>query len=455
MGEKLNRRDFLKTGSAVATGSLLMEGRPAHVLAAPVDEPARLRSANDQIQIALIGAGVRGQSDTLAALQVPGVKLIAAADCYDGRLTHCHELWGNSIFTTRDYHEILARPEVDAVLIATADHWHKQAAVDAMNAGKDVYLEKPMIHLYSDGPEIIETARQTKRILQVGSQRVSSIIYHKAKQLLQAGALGKITVINAWWDRNINSPVMAFNSSIPPDASPKTIDWERFLGSAPKVPFSAEQFFQWRKWKAYGSGVAGDLFVHLFSGTHLITGSHGPVRAMATGGIRYWNDGRTEPDVLLGLFDYAEGFNLHLRVNFVHGATENEGFVFTGSEGVLQVTGDAVVLTRLARQPAPDYDIDSFAAATQAQFLADFRKKHPPVHPSGPPLAEQEKYVAPPGYSDVFDHFKNFFEAVRTRRPVVEDPVFGFRAAGAALLANVSYEAGKVVSWDPEGMKLL
>jgi predicted dehydrogenase len=450
MIEELNRRDFLKKGSAFASGTFLMGGVPTHVLAADPGEPARPRSANDQIQLALIGAGTRGQPDARVALQVPGVKLVAAADVFDSRLTHCHEVWGSGIFTTRDYGEILSRSDVDAVLIAAPDHWHKQAAVDAMNAGKDVYLEKPMIHAYSDGPEIIETARRTGRILQVGSQRVSSILYKKAQQLVQAGSLGRLTVINAWWDRNINSPVLAFNASISPDASPQTVDWPRFLGTAPKVPFSAERLFQWKKFSEYGSGVAGDLFVHLFSGTHFITGSNGPVRAFATGGIRYWKDGRDEPDVLLGLFDYAaEGFNLHLRVNFVQGAPENEGFFFAGSEGTLQIRGDSVILTRLVRDPDPDYDIASFSEATQKQFMAEFRAKYPVTHPSGDPAAADERYVAPEGYNDVYDHFKNFFEAVRARRPVVEDPLFGYRAAGAALLANLSYQQRRVVQWDP------
>jgi predicted dehydrogenase len=247
---------------------------------------------------------------------------------------------------------------------------------------------------------------------------------------------------------------MCLDSSIPPDASPETIDWPRFLGSAPKVPFNAEHFFQWRKWKAYGSGLAGDLFVHLFSGTHFITNSHGPTRAVALGGLRYWKDGRDQPDVLLGLFEYPEGFNLHLRVNFVQGAAENEGFVFTGSEGTLQISGHAVVVKRSPRPPTPDYNIDTFANATQEKFLAEFQKKYPPVHPSGPPPAQEETYAALPGYSDSYDHFKNFFEAVRSRRPVMEDPVFGFRAAGAALLTNLSYEQGKMIQWDPEAMKL-
>jgi predicted dehydrogenase len=457
MAKHLTRRRFLRT--SVAQGALLAEGWPARKgvvrrLQAATAEPAKTYSAGDQIGLALIGAGGRGQDDTQTALQVPGVRLVAAADCYDGRLTHCKERWGTGVFTTRDYREILARSDVDTVLIATPDHWHKQAAIDAMQAGKDVYLEKPMIHLYTDGPEIIETARRTGRILQVGSQRVSSIVYKQAKQLLESGAIGKINVINAWWDRTPNSPVMAFNSTIAPDASPETIDWRRFVGSAPPEPFNAEHFFQWRKWKVYGSGVAGDLFVHLFSGTHFITGSHGPTRAVALGGIRYWNDGRDEPDVLLGLFDYPEGFDLHLRVNFVNGGPENEGFIFTGSEGTLQIGGGVVTVSRAPRQPIPDYNIDSWANATQQKFLTEFHKKYPATHAGGKPALAQESYAAPPDYDDTYDHFSNFFEAVRTRKPVVEDPVFGFRAAGAALLANLSYERGSVVQWNPEEMKL-
>jgi predicted dehydrogenase len=457
MSNNLTRRRFLRAGvaqSALLAGAMPVRGRAIHWLSEADAAPAKAYPPSDQIGLALIGAGGRGQSDTQNALQVPGVRLVAAADCYDGRLTHCKEQWGAGVFTTRDYREILARSDVDAVLIATADHWHKQAAVDAMQAGKDVYLEKPMIHLYSDGPEIIETARRTGRILQVGSQRVSSIVYKQARQLLESGAIGKIVVVNAWWDRTPNNPVLAFNASLPPDASPQTIDWQRFVGSAPPEPFNVEHFFQWRKWKAYGSGVAGDLFVHLFSGTHFITGSHGPTRAVALGGIRYWNDGRDQPDVLLGLFDYPEGFNLHLRVNFVNGGPENEGFIFTGSEGTLQIGGGAVTVTHAPRQAVPNYDIDSWALATQQKFLAEFHKKYPAAHASGKPDLAQEVYAAPPDYDDTYDHFKTFFGAVRARNVVVEDPTFGFRAAGAALLANLSYERGSVVRWNPEEMKL-
>lgn len=445
MSMTLNRRTFVKVGSMAAAATSL------NVLAEPQQSPAP-KSANDTIQLALIGAGIQGQSDTRNALEVPGVKLVAVADCYDGRLAHCKELWGQDVFTTRDYREILARPDIDAVIIATPDHWHKQAAIDAMKAGKDVYLEKPMIHLYSDGPEIISTARSTNRILQVGSQRVSSVAYAKAKELLASGAIGELNMVSARWDRN--SSIGAWNYSIPLDASPQTCDWPRFLGTAPKIPWNPEHFFQWRKWSAYGSGVAGDLFVHLFSGTHFITGAHGPTRAMATGGIRFWKDGRNAPDVLLALFDYPQGFNLSLRVNFVNGGAESEGFLFTGSEGTMEIAGQTVTVTRVPREKEPGYTVSTFTNEMQSEYLEKYHQKYSTTPPQGSTYTAIEKFSTPKGYSDSVDHFRNFFSSVRTRKQPVEDATFGFRAAGAALLSNLSYDKGSVIKWDPETMKL-
>jgi predicted dehydrogenase len=444
----LDRRNFLKAATLAAAGSnvtLLADPITLESSQAPV-------AANDHIQLALIGAGSQGQGDTRTAITVPGVKLVAVADCYDGRLAHSKEVWGNDIFTTRDYREILARKDVDAVLIATPDHWHKQAAVDAMKAGKDVYCEKPMIHLYSDGPEMIETARATNRILQVGSQRVSSIIYAKAKELLAAGAIGQLNMVTARWDRN--SSIGAWNYSVPLDADTQTCDWPRFLGTAPKIPFNAEHFFQWRKWKAYGSGVAGDLFVHLFSGTHFITGSNGPTRAMATGAIRFWKDGRDAPDVMLGLFDYPEGFNLSLRVNFVNGGEESEGFLFTGSEGTMEIAGTTLTVSRTPREKEPGYSIGTFTNDMQKRFLEQYRAKYPVQDPASAAANTTQKYAAGRGYSDSYDHFHHFFDSVRTRKAPVEDATFGFRAAGAALLSNLSIEQNKIVKWNPETMKL-
>jgi predicted dehydrogenase len=449
---EVNRRTFLKTAGAAATVEALLGSR-THLLAEAQSEPASPVAANDHLQIALIGAGGQGQFDTKTALQVPGVKLVAVADCYDGRLEHSKELWGDDLFTTRDYGQVLERKDIDAVIIGTPDHWHKQVAVDAMKAGKDVYCEKPMIHLYADGPQMIEAASANKRILQVGSQRVSSVVYAKAKELLASGAIGQLNMVTARWDRN--SSIGAWNYTVPLDASTETCDWPKFLGTAPQIPYNAEQFFQWRKWKAYGTGVAGDLFVHLFSGTHFITGAHGPTRAMATGGLRFWKDGRDVPDVMLGLFDYPEGFNLSLRVNFVDGGEESEGLIFTGSEGTMEIAGNSVIVSRTPLEKAPGYMIGTFTDAMQKKILEEYSQKYPRPHPTGAPKLGYEKYVAAKGYSDSYDHFKNFFASVRSRQPVVEDATFGYRAAGAALLSNLSYERGAVVHWDPEAMKLL
>ena len=446
---RFNRRNFLKAAGVTTAGSLAAS--KLYALKVPYGE-GRPIAANDNIHLALVGAGGQGQGDTKTAIEVPGVKLVAVADCYQGRLDHSKELWGKDIFTTKDYREILARKDVDAVLVATPDHWHKQASIDAMQAGKDVYCEKPMIHLYEDGPAMIEAARSTGRILQVGSQRVSSQIYIKAKELLAAGAIGQLNMVTARWDRN--SSIGAWNYTVPDDASTQTCDWPRFLGTAPKIPWNPEHFFQWRKWKAYGSGVAGDLFVHLFSGTHFITGSKGPTRAVASGALRFWKDGRDVPDVMLGIFDYPEGFNLSLRVNFVDGGEESEGLVFAGSEGTMEISSKGVKVDRAPREKGPGQSLESFTEAMQARLESAYKQKYPPEH-TGKVFMGEDKYVPPKGYSDSYDHFHNFFDAVRSRQPVVEDAVFGFRAAGAALLSNLSYERDAVVHWDPEAMKLV
>ena len=310
-----------------------------------------------------------------------------------------------------------------------------------------------MIHLYSDGPEMIETARSTGRIIQIGSQRVSSTVYAKARDLLASGAIGKLNMVTARWDRN--SSMGAWNYTVPIDASTETCDWPRFLGTAPKIPFNPEHFFQWRKWKAYGSGVAGDLFVHLFSGTHFVTGAKGPTRAMATGGLRFWKDGRDAPDVMLALFDYPEGFNLSLRVNFVDGGEESEGFLFTGDEGQMEIAGNSVSVSRAPHETDPGLTVGTYTAAIQEQMQKAHREKYPLQHPTGEPPVAFDKFVAPPGYSDSYDHFHNFFSSVRSRKPVVEDAVFGFRAAGAALLSNLSYEKDAIIHWDPVAMKIV
>jgi hypothetical protein len=158
---------------------------------------------------------------------------------------------------------------------------------------------------------------------------------------------------------------------------------------------------------------------------------------------------------MLGLFDYDLGFNLALRVNFVDGGEESEGLVFTGSEGTLEIGSDFVSVNRVPRETEPGLAIGNYSNAMQKALTEAYEKKYPRKHPEGPAPAGFEKYVAPAGYSDTYDHFKNFFASVRSRKPVVEDGVFGFRAAGAALLANESIAKDKIMHWDPEAMKIV
>jgi predicted dehydrogenase len=432
-----------------------------HFLAAAAASPllaqVRGRSANDRVQIAIIGAGGQGTGDVQSSI-ASGAKLVAASDIYQGRLTRVNEVFGKDVFVTRDYREVLARPDVDAVIIATPDHWHQKIAVDAMNASKDVYLEKPMVQLIGDGQPLIEAQRKTGRILQVGSQRVSSIVYQKAQELMQSGAIGQLNMVEAWWDRN--SAIGAWQYSIPPDATPDNIDWDRFLGRAPKVPFEPTRLFRWRNYRDYGTGVAGDLFVHLFSGMHFVTGAIGPTRVYAAGGLRFWKDGRDVPDVLLGLYDYPQtarhpAFNLALRVNFVDGGAENSGFRFIGTEGVLAI-GNGVTVSKMPRETEPGYTIDTFPKATQEQFLKKYNEEHPRSTPTADAIRPQaeDRYLPPAGYSDHRDHHRNFLAAVRSRKPVVEDAVFGFRAAGPALASNISYFEGRICNWDPVKMEV-
>jgi predicted dehydrogenase len=410
-------------------------------------------SANDQIQIALIGAGGMGTADTNTAITVPGVKLIAACDLYDGRLADAKKKWGNDIATTRDYREILERKDVDAVIIATPDFWHKDISVAAMNKGKSVYCEKPMVHDITEGPAVVEAQQKNGKVVyQVGSQGMSSLGNEKARQLLKEGAIGKLNYAEGFWARM--SPQGAWQYPIPADASPKTVDWTTYLEHAPKREFDPLRFFRWRNYRDYGTGVSGDLFVHLFSSLHFVTGSIGPEKVMATGGLRYWKDGREVPDIMLGMFDYPEtevhpAFNLSLRVNFVDGTGGTNYLRMVGSEGSMTVEWDKVTLYRNRNH------VDANDPLTQGKKDTDSGKQY--VYNRKDMLPpEKLEYVAEEGYKGAhFDHFYNLFNAMRTGGKVNEDALFGYRAAAPALLCNDSYFQNRIIQWDPKALKLI
>ncbi|HVI45089.1 MAG TPA: Gfo/Idh/MocA family oxidoreductase [Chitinophaga sp.] len=452
-----SRRDFIsKLAKGVVGASLL----PGIITAADrkrnIQSLSRLNekySANDQIQVALIGAGGMGTADANTAITVPGVKLVAACDLYDGRLEDAKKKWGKDIFTTRNYNEILERSDIDAVIIAVPDFWHKDISVAAMNKGKSVYCEKPMVHDITEGPAVVEAQkRNSKVVYQVGSQGMSSLGNEKARQLLKDGAIGKLNYAEGFWARM--SPTGAWQYPIPADASLKTVDWDAYLKNAPKRAFDPLRFFRWRNYRDYGTGVSGDLFVHLFSSLHLVTGSIGPNKIMATGGLRYWKDGREVPDVMLGMFDYPEtaihpAFNLSLRVNFVDGTGGTNYLRMVGSEGSMTVEWDKVTLYKNKNNAdANDPLLQTKAAADPGKAYTYHRKEM--LSP------DKMEYVAEEGYKGAhFDHFYNLFNAMRTGGKVAEDPTFGFRAAAPALLCNESYFDNKIIHWDPERLQLV
>ncbi|MEP6466472.1 MAG: Gfo/Idh/MocA family oxidoreductase [Parafilimonas sp.] len=458
------RRNFIKQlgGSALLLGAgslksfAAQEQRERIILAQQTKY-----SPNDKMRIAGIGMGIMGYNDVNDAIKVPGVEVVACCDLYDGRLAHAKELYGADLFTTKHYEDILSRKDIDAVLVATSDNWHSRICIDAMKAGKAVYSEKPMVHQISQGWDVIHAQQETKKVMQIGSQRVSSIVYAKAKEMYEAGDIGKINSVEAVFNRQ--SALGAWEYTIPLDSSQQTVDWNRYQEYAEKkYAWDEKRFFWWRNYREYGTGVAGDLFVHLLSGLHFITSAKGPEKIYSIGDIAYWKDGRNVPDVMSAVLHYAEtpehpAFQVTLRVNFISGEGETGYTRITGSEGVMEMHDDGFTIKRHKMSKAHGIGgWDSFATYTkemQQQLMDAYNKKYSAEDQTEPKLTDIT-YAAPENYNEHLDHLTNFFNSVRTGAPVVEDPIFGFRAAAPCLACNESYFQNKVMYWDAEKMKM-
>ena len=419
-------------------------------------------SSNDKIRIGLIGAGIIGHYDTDAALKVDGVELAGVCDLYTGRLDRAKEKWGNAIFSTRDYRELLAKKDIDAVLICTPDHWHQKIAIDAMNAGKHVYCEKPMVQKIEEGHAIIATQKKTGKVLQVGSQRASSVAILEAKKYFEKGIIGELTYVEAYCDRT--DAKGAWQYSIPTDASPQTIDFDTFLGHAPKVPFDPNRFFRWRNYKDYGTGSAGDLIVHLLTGLHTITGSIGPNKIFALGEINYWKDGRDAYDLINSFMTYPQtatlpSFQLYTRINLASGEGKGGfGIKLIGTEGAIDIGWNDFKVITLKRSVAPGFggydSFDSFSAKQKEDYKKWYSDKYGDAK-GGYEMGKTIEFTPPEKYDDRVDHMITFFNGVRSGKPILEDAVFGLRAAGPSLACNLSAEQNKALNWDPQNMKIV
>lgn len=463
----MKRRDFVKRVTLAGTSLAFMPGLTgaANVLGAPARTGRNISNGNT-IRIGLIGHGNMGREDTNAALACEDIKLTAVCDLYDPRLELAKKQWGNDLFLTKDYYKLLERKDIDAVLIATPDHWHKQIILDALHAGKHVFCQKPLIHKLDDADELLAAHKGSNKIIQVGSQGVASLGNQKAKQLLQSGIIGDLTHVSGSFTK-----YLGFHE-IDPEANEKTIWWDRFLGTAPKIPFEALRFLYWRGFEEYSTGIAGDLFVHVISSLHYITDAEGPEQIYATGDIMHYKDvhQRTSPDLMLGTFRYPRcnnigPFYLSLSANLSDGVSKewsSTNFKLTGVKGIIEVGWDWVRLKT-------DEDIDMSVFSNLKPLghnidipkQVDFKRKKQDGYFMGYSSFEKEPtneflfQVDNTYEGGHINHLNNFFTGIRTNTPVQSDLLFGLRAAAPAILSNASNHSGSPVYWDPGKLRMV
>jgi predicted dehydrogenase len=432
-----HRRSFLTTAGAAAVYTLSGE--------AP---KAKAAGPNDQVGLGFIGVGIRGSGLIDEFKRNPASRFVVAADLYDGYLQHAKEATDGRFETTKRYEDVLNRKDIDAVVIAVPDHWHKRMTLEALAAGKHVYIEKPLTWSVKEGPDIIAAEKKHGgKVVMVGSGGKTSAMAQKVKELMASNAIGKVSLVRMANYRNSREGAWIY--PIPPDASPKTIDWERFLGSAPKREFSPEHFFRWRCWWEYSGGVATDLFVHMLTTLHEVMGVRAPSSVVSQGGLWFWKDGRSVPDVLESAFEYPQGFIAQMCVHLKNSAPAPQMMAY-GSEGTMIWNRNSIVI----QGEAPDKDIQVYGtyAWPKAARNEYFRSKG--VDPSNPrvrndaPQPKEIKVERGPGHTDYF------IESVREGKPSREPAVEGHAAAGAAHLANLAYREGRKVKWEFETNKV-
>jgi predicted dehydrogenase len=440
--DSLSRRKFL--GLSAAAAGVSLAAKTILLEPEPLFAASRSVAASDRVRFGMIGIGMQGAGLLTQSIELPGIECARACDLYDGRHALAREITGKSdLPVTRRYRELLDDKNIDCIVAAVPDHWHKQIVVDAVSAGKDIYCEKPMSHVAAEGVEMADAAKRNNRIVQIGSQRVSSLICKKAKEMVAEGMLGDLMMVEGWLGRN--DPTGAWEYPPPFDLSPQTLDWDTWQGTVPKRSFSPEIFARWRCWKEYGTGVAGDLLVHLVSGMMFVLNwNEAPKRAMAMGGILRWKDGRNMPDVHASLYQYGE-IPVYMRLNL--GTEMPETYRFQGSKGILEMGEFGLTFTpQTGTDSGPSYYAQGFPRAMREAYEKKWHEENDPKL-GQEPIPETISFKGP-DFDDMKPHLWNFFQAVKSRKPVVEDAVFGHHAALACHMANESYIRQQAVYWD-------
>jgi predicted dehydrogenase len=390
----------------------------------PAAQAGRVISAHDRINIGMIGVGGRGRGHLRylveRATSKEDVRVVAVCDIYSKNKETAREI---SRLEAKDVHhdhaELLARSDVDAVFISTPDHWHAPQTLAALDAGKDVYLEKPMTYTLYEAREVAARVKSSGRVLQVGSQHVSDVRYHQAREIIEKGWIGQPLWVQNTYSRN--SVHGEWNYRIDEEGTPENIDWAAFLGPAPERQFSPERFFRWRKYWDYSGGIATDLFYHRLAPLQLALGPQFPLRVVGNGGI-YVHKDREVPDTYATTVEY-ENHQAVLSASMASSAA-NEGLptMIYGHEAVIQfVSGGMVVLPE--RQFRKKFE----AATGRPELL---------IH-----VGEQDIGA---------DHIDNFLSAVRSRQQPVFDADFGYKVMTAIDLGVRSYRQNKLMAFDPK-----
>ncbi len=401
----LSRRSFL-TASAAATATASALTLPAS--AQPV-------GANERINIGLIGTGGRCRHLMQALAKVPNTRMTAVCDIYEPNLEQAQKLAAADAATFRDYRRLLDRKDIRAVLIAAPDHWHVPMAVDAMAAGKDVYVEKPLTHRLAEGRTVLDAVNKHKRVVQVGMQQRSMTHIRRARELVQAGRLGEIHKVHLTWNRNTDRVRRG-----PQNVDAKRLDWKRFLGSAAEQPFDDYRFRNWRWFWDFGNGILTDLMVHWIDVVHWLLDLDHPLKAVTIGGNYTSRNIWQTPDTIQTLLVYPNDLQVYFEGTFCN-ARNGAMVEFMGTEATLYV------------------DRGRF------ELIPEPRSKQKPeemILGTGP--RGRDFYDRPDGE---LLHLTDWIDAIRNSRQPSAPVQAGVRAAAAAHLGNQAFRGNGVAEW--------
>jgi predicted dehydrogenase len=373
----------------------------------------KVLGANDRVRMALVGAGSRG-TGVMMNFQKAGAEVVAVCDVYAAQIDRAQQQ-ARGAKGYAEYQAVLDQKDIDVVLIGTPDHWHSRHAIDSLNAGKDVYVEKPLTLRIEEGPEIVKAARINERVCQVGTQQRSGPHYIEAKQkYIDTGKLGKVTLARTWWHGN-GYHLRRAPASL--QTQPSNLNWARFLGPLKWREYDPQQYFNWRAYLDFGGGQVTDLFTHWIDVVHMFLNRDNPTMASAVGGVYHYKDGRTAPDTINVLLGYGGDFTATFEATLAPGV-KGAAIEICGTEGRLWISRDR-------------YEFQS-------------------VERGAPVIAEKA------ADSDMtLAHVQNFLDCVKSRKRPNADVYDGHRSAQASHLGNIAYVQRRQLHFDPQREEIL